>query len=202
MKGTHIGASELALFKSYEIGLLRIRSLLLDHKVKSKISRMFIHSSGAITSRNSSPTESKESEIAASSLFKLFKKNEMVPSSVSIEKPPPPLSSLSGASLSHPNHQDPAGRGNSGLPRSKANLRSLNLQKEKGFSSLKSCAETGSSSPCPVRTDKSFILILKSYQCKELTISTHSAVGSACKFCIKAKDDEFEHTLRHLFFKK
>ena len=27
MKGTHIGASELTLFKSYEIGLLRIRSL-------------------------------------------------------------------------------------------------------------------------------------------------------------------------------
>ena len=27
MKGTHIGASELTLFKSYEIGLLRIRPL-------------------------------------------------------------------------------------------------------------------------------------------------------------------------------
>ena len=40
MKGTHIGASELTLFKSYEIGLLRIRPLqtvLLDHNVKSKI---------------------------------------------------------------------------------------------------------------------------------------------------------------------
>ena len=28
MKGTHIGASELTLFKSYEIGLLRIRPQL------------------------------------------------------------------------------------------------------------------------------------------------------------------------------
>ena len=27
MKGTHIGVSELTLFKSYEIGLLRIRPL-------------------------------------------------------------------------------------------------------------------------------------------------------------------------------
>ena len=27
MKGTHLGASELTLFKSYEIGLLRIRPL-------------------------------------------------------------------------------------------------------------------------------------------------------------------------------
>ena len=27
MKGTHIGASELTLFKSYEIGILRIRPL-------------------------------------------------------------------------------------------------------------------------------------------------------------------------------
>ena len=27
MKGTHIGASELTLFKSYEIGLFRIRPL-------------------------------------------------------------------------------------------------------------------------------------------------------------------------------
>ena len=37
MKDTHIGASELTLFKSYEIGLLRIRPpVLLVHKVKSK----------------------------------------------------------------------------------------------------------------------------------------------------------------------
>ena len=40
MKGKRIGASELTLFKSYEIGLLRIRPLhctvFLNHKVKFK----------------------------------------------------------------------------------------------------------------------------------------------------------------------
>ena len=39
MKGTHIGTSELTLFKCYEIGLLRIHltTVLLNHKVKFKI---------------------------------------------------------------------------------------------------------------------------------------------------------------------
>ena len=38
MKGTHKGISELTLFKSYEIGLLKNSTIvLLVHKVKSKI---------------------------------------------------------------------------------------------------------------------------------------------------------------------